>query len=120
MRRFTAYGAAGLALSAGIVLIAATVLEPAGTRAAALSAAIAYGVQLLAFGGLVAVQSKPSLFLVAWLAGMVARFAVLGVLAFWIARTGALPAGPLLVGYVGVVFGLVLLEPLFLRRKRPG
>jgi hypothetical protein len=120
MRRFAAYGAAGLTLAVGIVVIAATALEPAGTRAVALSAAIAYVAQLAAFGGLVAVQSRPQLFLVVWLAGMAVRFALLGVLAFWVARTGLLPAGPLLLGYVGVVFGLVLLEPLFLRRKRPG
>lgn len=120
MNRIAAYGAAGLALSVGVVMIAATVLESAGTRAVALSAAIAYGIQMLAFAGLVAVEGKPLSFLPVWLSGMVVRFVVLAILAFGVARSGRLPAEPLLIGYVGVVFGLVLLEPLFLRGVRRG
>jgi hypothetical protein len=119
MRRVAAYGAAGLVLALVIVGIAATALPPAGTRAVALSAAIAYGVQMPAFGALYRVQSRPQLFLVVWLGGMAVRFLVLGVLAFWAARGGGPAVAPLLLGYVGVVFALVLLEPLFLRRKRP-
>lgn len=118
MKRIAAYSAVGLALALVIVGIAATVLPPAGTQAVALSAAIAWMVQIVAFGVLAAVQGKPQLFLPVWLAGMVLRFVVLGVLAYGLTRITWLPPAPLLLGYVGVVFALVLMEPLFLRRAR--
>jgi hypothetical protein len=50
---------------------------------------------------------------------MLVRFAVLAALAFLVSGRGLAPAAPLLLGYVIVVFMLVLLEPVFLRRIRP-
>lgn len=120
MRGIAAYGAAGLIVGVLAAGIAATVLQPAGARAVALSAAIAWMVQVVAFGGLVVGRSKPPLFMAVWLGGMVVRFAVLAALAFLVSGRGMAPAAPLLLGYVIVVFVLVLLEPVFLRRIRAG
>jgi hypothetical protein len=48
------------------------------------------------------------------------RFGVLDARAFLVSGRGLAPAAPLLLGYVIVVFVLVLMEPLFLRRIRAG
>jgi hypothetical protein len=56
------------------------------------------------------------MFLAGWLVGLVARFAVVGVVAYWLQRTGVLPVEPALLSLVGFLFVLLLMEPLFLRR----
>ena len=79
------------------------------------SAGVAYGLQLLALALLLVVRKEPQLFLIGWLAGLVLRFAVLGVGAYALAKWPVLPRAETLISYVAFVFLLLLLEPLFLR-----
>jgi hypothetical protein len=100
-------------LAAGI----ATVFVGPEARAAVwFSAGLAYVVQLLAFGALIAVRTRNELFLAGWLIGMIARFAVVGLVAALLSRDEFVPSAPALVSLVGFLFLLVLVEPFFLRR----
>jgi hypothetical protein len=73
------------------------------------------GLQLAAFALLLAVREKPHLFMGGWLGGMILRFGGLGLVLYWASRTSVLPRTPLVIGLVGFVFVLLLLEPVFLR-----
>lgn len=95
----------------------ATLLVPAAAAAAIrFSAALAYALQVVAFGLLVAVRERQHLFLLGWLAGLVLRFGAVGVVAYWLTHDPVYPRGAALLSLVGFVFLLLLLEPLFLRR----
>jgi hypothetical protein len=96
---------------AAVVVALVRSAEPAAIR---LAAGVAWAVQLVAFGALVAGRRGPH-FLVTWLGGILLRFAVVAGVALWLTRSGAYDAPSALVGLVGFVFVLVLLEPLFLR-----
>ncbi|MGQ0815280.1 MAG: hypothetical protein ACT4O1_12615 [Gemmatimonadota bacterium] len=104
---------------AGAVAVAVggwiAVLAGAESGAVAVAGGVAYAIQLAAFGLLIMLRTQPQLFMVAWLAGMVFRFGALGVCAFWLSRTGALPLSTTLLSLVGFLFLLLVIEPLFLR-----
>lgn len=117
VKSWLSYAAAGAALTVvggGVVGL----LAGADARAVWIAAAIAYVVQLGAFGLMVALQGQPQLFMIGWLAGMMVRFGAVGVCAFWLSRTAALPLSTTLLSLVGFLFLLLLLEPLFLRHER--
>ena len=109
---------AGLSLAVTLVLATAVALALGGEsgRAVWFAAAVAYVLQLVAFAALIAVRARNEWFLAGWLAGMMARFGVVGVVAYWLRRTGALPIEPALLSLVAFLFVLLLMEPLFLRR----
>ena len=114
MKAFGAYAGASAvlvtALAAAVVILVGGA-DPAGVR---LAAVIAWLVQLLAFGVLVA--GRPGVgFVARWVGGMALRFAAVGAAAVWVTRADGPDAVSLLVSLVGFVFVLVLLEPLFLR-----
>lgn len=110
---YAAAGALVLAAAAGVAGLVAT------DRSAVWAAAgVAYVIQLAAFGLLIALRPQPQLFMVAWLAGMVFRFGALGIVAFWLSRTGALPLSTTLMSLVAFLFLLLLLEPVFLGHGR--
>ena len=87
-------------------------------RAVWIAAGIAYAIQLAAFGLLAALNSQPQLFMLAWVAGMMFRFAALGVCAAWLSRTRVLPLSTTLLSLVGFLFLLLLIDPLFLSHER--
>jgi hypothetical protein len=110
---YAAVGAVVTLAGAGL----GSLLAPTGAVGAVwFAAALAYGVQLVAFAALVAVRSHNELFLVGWLGGLVLRFAALVVVAIWLARTPVFPRAAALVSLASFVFVLLMLEPLFLRR----
>lgn len=111
-----AYAAASAALLVGLVVGVGALVESADPAALVLAAVVAWVVQGLAFAALVAGRKRGQDFLVSWAAGMLLRFAVVGGVAFWVTRSSELDAATALVGLVGFVMVLVLLEPLFLRR----
>jgi len=119
MRAWLAY--AGLALLIGVVGVAlAALVGPAATvRAVMFAAVLAWGVQVVAFAALVYVRGDNDRFMIAWLAGIVLRFAAVGVVAFWVTRSGVFPPSPTLVSLVAFVFVMLMLEPLFLRKGQP-
>jgi hypothetical protein len=113
-RAWGTYAGAGLVLVVLITIVAVSFQTGAARRAVVAGAAIAYGVQLIAFVALLAVREKQHLFMAGWLGGMLLRFGVLGLCLFAMNST-ALPIMPLALSLVGVMFVLLMLEPVFLR-----
>lgn len=116
MKAWLAYAGAGLVVTLVGAAIALLLVEPAARQGVWFSAVVAYGLQLLSFALLVAVRENNSLFLAGWLGGLVLRFSVVGVVAFWLTRVNVMPVAPTLLSLVTFVFLLLLMEPLFLRR----
>lgn len=104
----------------GVVIAGASIgslLVDADARPAVwFAGALAYVLQLVAFAALVAVRRRNEMFLIGWLAGLVLRFAAIGVVALWLTRTPVFDRSAALLSLVGFVFVLLLMEPLFLRR----
>lgn len=116
MKAWLAYAGAGLAVTLVGAVVAALLVAEDARGAVWFAAALAYVLQLVSFAGLVAVRERNELFLVGWLGGLVLRFGVVGVVAFWLSRQSVLPLAPTLLSLVTFVFLLLLMEPLFLRR----
>ena len=79
-------------------------------------AAVAYGLQLIAFALLLLLRDQQ--FMAGVVGGMLLRVAVLIVCAIWLGRTNALPRAATLLSLVGFMFVLVLLESVFVRFDR--
>lgn len=90
-------------------------LDAAGRTGVLLAAAIALPVQVIAFAALVRFRSELEGFLVAWLGGTLVRMVILGVAALVVIRSGMDGAVPMLLALAGFFFGLLLLEPIYLR-----
>lgn len=120
MRRWLSYAAVGLGLTLLAALVATALVAGGSERAVWLAAALAYGLQLVAFGMLLAVRDRPQLFLAAWAGGILLRFGAVGVVAFWLARRPVLPPAELLLSLVVFMMLLLLLEPVFLHGRRGG
>ena len=116
MTAWLAYAGAGLVVVAAGAGLAMLFVSSGEAGAVWFSAGLAWVVQLIAFATLIAVRERNDLFLMGWLGGLVLRFGVVGVVAFWLSRTAVLPLEAALVSLVAFVFLLLLLEPLFLRR----
>lgn len=115
VRAWIAYAGVGLAAVVLITIVAAALVAPEARPAIMIAGGIAYALQLVSFGLLLAVRDQPQLFIAGWLGGMVLRFGALGACVFWASRTTVLPRAPLVFSLVGFVFLLLLLEPVFLR-----
>ena len=79
------------------------------------AALVAYPIQMLAFFLLIKFWGDTKRFLLFWVGGTVVRMAVILAAVPVVARVDALPVAPTLLGLAGFFFGLLLLEPLFLR-----
>jgi hypothetical protein len=115
VRAWLEYAVASLLLAAVVWVVVQFVGGP-GVRALRMAIGLACAVQLIAFGVLVGVRERRSLFVAGMVGGMLFRLRVVAGTAFWVLRTGALPAATLLLSLVGFLFLLVMLEPLFLRK----
>lgn len=114
MKAWAAYAAAsGVFLAVAGLALAAVV--PGTATAIWIAAAVAYGVQLVAFAVLVAGRRTPGGFMLGWGGGMLLRLAAVAVFGIWLVRAGGYAPAPALVSLVGFVFVLVLIEPIFLR-----
>jgi hypothetical protein len=107
-----AYAAATAALLVVMAAGAGALFESADPTSLWLAALVAWAVQLMAFA---AGRTRGLDFMVSWAGGMLLRFAVVAGAALWVTRSSGLDAATALVGLVGFVMVLVLLEPLFLR-----
>jgi hypothetical protein len=116
VKAWFAYAVAALVLTLTGAGVALLLVPGESVGAVWFAAAVAYVVQLIAFAALIAVRHRHELFLIGWLAGLMLRFGVLGLVAFWLSRSEAFPLAPALISLVVFVFALLLLEPLFLRR----
>jgi hypothetical protein len=116
IRAWLLYAASGAVATLLVATIAAALVGE--RRAVWVAAAIAYVIQLMAFGLLVTLNAQPQGFMLAWVAGMIFRFGALGVCAAWLSRTEVLPQSTTLLSLVGFLFLLLLIEPLFLSHGR--
>jgi hypothetical protein len=102
-----------------VILLLATgavaVVPGTDTGSVWLAAGVAYGVQLAAFAVLVRGRRRGTGFLVGWAGGMAMRGAALAGMAIWVTVSDTHHAESALLGLIGFVMVLVLIEPLFLR-----
>jgi hypothetical protein len=82
-------------------------------RALWLTAAVAFGVQMVSFGLLHALKGRSPW--LGWGAGSMLRFGGLAVYALLLVKVLTVPLVPALVGYWMFVFFTMVIEPLFLR-----
>jgi len=116
--QFLRYG--GVALAFVLVVIAGCWLwlSPEGRTGILVAAGVAYPIQMLAFFLLVRFFEDRKRFLLVWVGGTVVRMGVILGAALVLTRADGLPPAPTLLGLAGFFFGLLLLEPLFLRPNR--
>ncbi len=109
------YVVAGLALAVILFVGAWPFLDAGGRRGMLVAFAVALPMQGVFFRLLSRGQDRPGVFLRAWVLGMLGRLAALGGFALVVAVGTELPPLPTLVSFAGFLFGLLLLEPAFLR-----
>ena len=90
-------------------------LADEGRRGVLLAAAVAYPVQVAAFGLLVRARGEPSRFFTWWGVGVAVRIAVVITVGLVAIRIESLGAEALLLSLAGFFFGLLLIEPAFLK-----
>jgi len=92
-------------------------LSPPDRTGIWVASAVAYPVQMVAFFLLIKFWENRKQFLLFWVGGTVVRMGVILVAALILTRVDALSPAPTLLGLAGFFFGLLLLEPLFLRPR---
>ena len=90
-------------------------LDDEGRRGVLLAAVVAYPVQVRAFGFLLRARGDPSRFFVWWGAGVAVRIGVVIIVGLVALRIESLGAEALLLSLAGFFFGLLLIEPAFLK-----
>jgi hypothetical protein len=93
-------------------------LSPPARTGLLVAALVAYPIQMVAFFLLVRHWENGKRFLVVWVGGTVVRMGVILGAALAVMRVEGLSPAPTLLGLAGFFFGLLLLEPLFLRPRR--
>jgi len=81
------------------------------------AALLAYPIQMLAFSMLIRYWGEGNRFLLVWVGGTIVRMGVIFLAALAVWRSESLPPAPTLLALAGFFFGLLLLEPLFLRPR---
>jgi len=92
-------------------------LTPSARTGILVAALVAYPIQMLAFFLLIKFWRDTKRFLLFWVGGTVVRMAVILAAVPVVTRVDALPVASTLLGLAGFFFGLLLLEPLFLRPR---
>jgi CDP-diglyceride synthetase len=109
------YAAAGVCAIALIVAGLWPFLDVAARNGVLVAAVTALPIQVAAFAVLIRYRGELNGFLSAWVGGMMVRMLVVAVVAVTAVRTDAEGAVPMLLALVGFFFGLLLLEPVYLR-----
>ncbi len=113
-----AVGGYGLACAL-LVLVTSLGIRPWLTSAQfeglVMAGAVALVLQVAAFTWLVRVRGTTTHFLAAWIGGTLVRLATVGIVAWIVLGSGRPDPVTTLVGLAGYLFGMLLLEPLFLR-----
>ncbi len=115
MRAWLRYAAVGLLATAFCAAVTAFVLGRPATSAVIFAAVVAYVLQLIAFGALLALRDHATMFLAGWVGGMLLRAVGLILAGLWLTRT-PMPRATAMLSLVGFLFLLLMLEPLFLPR----
>lgn len=120
MNPIARYAVAGLLLLALATGVLWPLLGPEGRRGVLLAAAVAWPVQVVAFGLLRRHRDALRRFLAAWVGGTLVRMVLIGVAAFLLTRIEGVALAPTLLALAGFFFGLLLLEPVFFRTGADG
>jgi hypothetical protein len=100
---------------AAAVVVLFQFLEDDGRLGVLIAAGIAFPVQVVAFGLLLRARGEPSRFFVWWGVGVLVRIGVVIVVGIVALRIETLGAEALLLSLAGFFFGLLLIEPVFLK-----
>ena len=114
-RRLLAYAAASLLFLALALLALWPWIDDPGRRGLLAAAAVAWPMQVLAFGVLLANRSDLRRFLFAWVGGTLIRMVLIAAAALALTQWTTVAMVPTLLGLAGFFFGLLLLEPVFFR-----
>jgi hypothetical protein len=109
-------GVALVAVAAGLLFIW-PFASPSTRTGVVVAAVVAYPVQVVAFFMLVRFMREGRRFLLVWVGGTVFRMGVILGAALLVSQSDVLPPAPTLLALAGFFFGLLLLEPLFLRPR---
>ncbi len=115
MRALGRYALTGLLMIAVAVAALFPFLDDDGRTGILIAAAVTYPVQVVAFGLLLRVRGQPSRFFVWWGAGVAVRVGVVIIIGLVALRIESLGAEVLLLSVAGFFFGLLLIEPAFLK-----
>ncbi len=115
MRALGRYALAGLLMIAAVVAALFPFLGDEGRKGVLLAAGVAYPVQIAAFGMLLRVHGEPARFFVWWGVGVAVRIGVVITVGLVALRIESLGAEVLLLSLAGFFFGLLLIEPAFLK-----
>ena len=115
MRALVRYALAGFLMIAIAVAALFPFLQEEGRRGVLLAAGVAYPVQVVAFGMLLRARGEPSRFFVWWGVGVAVRIGVVIIAGLGALRIASLGAEALLLSLAGFFFGLLLIEPAFLK-----
>ncbi len=115
MRALGLYALAGLLMIAIAVAALFPFLEDEGRMGVLIAAGVAYPVQIAAFGLLLRARGEPSRFFVWWGVGVAVRIGVVITVGIVALRVETLGAEALLLSLAGFFFGLLLIEPAFLK-----
>ena len=115
MRALGRYALTGLLMIAVAVAALFPFLDDQGRSGVLLAAAIAYPVQVAAFGLLLRSRGDPSRFFVWWGTGVAVRVGVVIVVGIVALRIESLGAEALLLSLAGFFFVLLLMEPAFFK-----
>ena len=112
------------AVTALVVLSVAVIglwpwLDARGRLGILAAALVAYPVQVTAFALLLRQRDRDNWFLAVWAGGTVVRFGVILAAAFVVVGSERIATAPMLLALAVFFFGLLLLEPVFMRPK-PG
>jgi len=113
----TKYAFTGLIGVALITLVFMPFLDPAGRRGLVIAALIALPIQVTAFSAMLSFRSDWNRFLAVWVGGTLLRMGVIGLAAFVAIRLDLEGLAPMLLALAGFFFGLLLIEPIYLRSK---
>ncbi|HIF06283.1 MAG TPA: hypothetical protein EYQ64_04845 [Gemmatimonadetes bacterium] len=115
MRALGRYALTGLLMIAAAIAALFPFLEDDGRMGVLIAAGIAFPVQVVAFGLLLRARGEPSRFFVWWGVGVLVRIGVVIIVGIVALRIESLAAEALLLSLAGFFFGLLLIEPVFLK-----
>ena len=115
MRALGRYALTGLLMIAAAVAALFPFLEDDGRLGVLIAAGVAFPVQVAAFGLLLRARGEPTHFFKWWGVGVLVRIGVVIVVGIVALRIESLGAEVLLLSVAGFFFGLLLIEPAFLK-----
>ena len=114
VRKYEFTGLAGVTL---VTLILMPFLDPTGRNGLLVAGLIALPIQIVAFSAMSIFRTNWNKFLVVWVGGTLLRMGVIGLAAFVAIRLDLEGLAPMLLALAGFFFGLLLIEPIYLRSE---